>query len=181
MIKKSSIILACVFFLSPLTFALPQQQTVTGNLNYTVNGQKTQFLFKNGDEELGQLTIKTASKRQTFPLQELPYQRSYHIYFNDYNFDGYTDIAVSAPDMGMGVYAVFDIFLYQPKSKDYQVLDQSKIDFSHAQCSILADLKLIPQKKQMTSSCRGGARWWVDTFEFKHGQWKWLKSKAEDE
>lgn len=181
MIKKYWIILACGTLFSPYTFAFPQQQTVTGNLNYTVNGQKTQFLFKNGDEELGQLTIRTASKQQTFPLQELPYQRSYQIYFNDYNFDGYTDIAVSAPDMGMGVYAVFDVFLYQPKSKDYQVLDQSKIDFSQAQCSILADLKLIPQKKQMTSSCRGGAKWWVDTFEFKHGQWRWLKSKAEDE
>lgn len=165
-------------FICQLSFALPQQQKVTGNLDHIVNGEKTQFLFKNTDEDSGQLTIKTHLQQQVFAIQELPYQAFYQIYFDDYNFDGYTDIAVSAPDMGMGVYSIFDIFLYQPISKNYQALDREHFDFSHSQCSIFADIQLVPLKQQMSSSCRGGAKWWTDTYQFKNGQWKLLKSEA---
>ena len=179
--KTLTTIMLSSLLLTPFAFAQPQQQTVSRNINDVVNGQKTHFIFKDGDDESGQLIIQTLAKQQAFDLAELPFERKRQIHFQDYNFDGFTDIAVSTPDMGMGVYSIFDIFLYQPKSKDYQVLNQGKIDFSHAQCSGLTDLKLITHKKQMTSSCRGGARWWIDTYQFKNGQWKWLKSKAADE
>ena len=97
-----------ILLLSSTAFALPIEQEVKGNLNISINGQETSLIF---NEDEGQLTIKTNANQQVFPLAELPFEQSRWIYFQDYNFDGFTDIAVSSPDMGMGVYQVFNIFL----------------------------------------------------------------------
>ena len=107
----TTIMLSSLLLTSFAAFAQPQQQTVNHNINDVVNGQNTHFIFKDGDDESGQLIIQTAAKQQAFDLVELPFERKRQIHFQDYNFDGYTDIAVSTPDMGMGVYSIFDIFL----------------------------------------------------------------------
>lgn len=163
-----------IFLLSSTAFALPIEQEAKDNLNVSINEQETSLIF---NEDEGQLTIETDANQQVFPLAELPFEKSRWIYFQDYNFDGFTDIAVSTPDMGMGVYHFFNIFLYQPKTKDFKALDNTKFDFSHSKCTGFTDIKLIPNTQQMTSSCHGGARWWTDIYQFKKGQWKWVKSK----
>ena len=170
-----------ILLLSSTSFALPIEQEVKGNLNVSINGQEISLIFNEGEEDAGQLRIKTKSNQQVFSLAELPFEQSRWVYFQDYNFDGFTDIAVSSPDMGMGVYQVFNIFLYQPKTKNFKALDDTKFDFSHSKCTGFTDIKLIPNTQQMTSSCRGGARWWTDLYQFKNGQWKWLKSKEMEE
>ncbi|TKC09203.1 XAC2610-related protein [Pedobacter frigoris] len=82
----------------------------------------------------------------------------------DYNFDGYDDVAFSIPDAGMGVYRTFDIFLYSPKSKRFQILAEP--NDSKANCSGLCDVTLDQKNKLLMTSCRGGATWWKDVYRF---------------
>ncbi len=181
-IIKRTFALLTIFTLHSISFALPTSQAVKGNTEFKLNRQNIQFIFnENSDDAPAQLIMKNKLKKQQFSIAELPYQSTRHIYFADYNFDGLTDFSISAPDMGMGVYQVFDIFLYQPKTQNFEVIDQEKFDFSHSQCTAFTDIRLFPTKRQMSSSCRGGARWWTDTYQFNKGQWRWIKSKDESE
>ncbi|MDV7698164.1 hypothetical protein N6B72_14655 [Chryseobacterium soli] len=99
---------------------------------------------------------------------------------DDYNFDGYDDIAFSIPDAGMGVYRTFTIWLYNPAVKRFEELKEP--DYSQSQCSCLCDVSIDKSKKLLNTGCRGGARWWQDTYRFgKNGTLKWVHSKEETE
>lgn len=93
----------------------------------------------------------------------------------DYNFDGYDDVAFSIPDAGMGVYRIFSIWLYQPKSAQFEKLADP--DYSRSNCSELCDVRIDQKKKLLFTSCRGGASWWQDVYRF-NGPNKlvWVKS-----
>ena len=93
----------------------------------------------------------------------------------DYNFDGFDDVAFSIPDAGMGVYRTFSIYLYDPKSKRFQILAEPNI--SQGKCSGLCDVTLDKKNKRLISSCRGGATWWNDVYRFSSSnQLIWVKS-----
>lgn len=47
-------------------------------------------------------------------------EKALKIEIDDYNFDGYKDIAVSHIDDGMGSFAVYRVFLYSADSKDFE-------------------------------------------------------------
>ena len=97
-------------------------------------------------------------------------------YIEDYNFDGYDDLGFSIPDAGMGVYRTFGIWLYHPESKRFEKMIEP--DFNHAECSSLCDVTLDKKKKLLFSTCRGGARWWQDTYRFStNNRLIWLRSK----
>lgn len=93
----------------------------------------------------------------------------------DYNFDGYDDIAFSIPDAGMGVYRIFSIWLYQPKSGQFERLPDP--DYSRSSCSELCDVRVDSKKKLLFTSCRGGASWWQDVYRFNsQNKLVWVKS-----
>lgn len=96
----------------------------------------------------------------------------------DYNFDGYDDIAFSIPDAGMGVYREFTIYLYDPSSKRFR--EWATPDYpAGAKCSCLCDVTLNPLKKQLRTSCRGGARWWQDVYKVgSNNKLIWVKGEA---
>ena len=98
----------------------------------------------------------------------------------DYNFDGYDDIAFSIPDAGMGVYRIFSIWLYNPKSRQFEKLPDP--DYSRSNCSDLCDVRIDSKKKLLFTSCRGGASWWQDVYRFSSpNKLVWVKSsKAND-
>jgi len=98
----------------------------------------------------------------------------------DYNFDGYDDVAFSVPDAGMGVYRMFTIYLYQPKTKRFVELKEP--DYSRSRCSCLCDVKVNKTKKLLETGCRGGASWHKDTYRFdKNGILRWNSSKEDNE
>ncbi|OCK51086.1 hypothetical protein BA768_18130 [Chryseobacterium sp. CBo1] len=99
---------------------------------------------------------------------------SRHAIIDDYNFDGYDDISFSIPDAGMGVYRTFTVFIFDPATKKFKKLKEP--DFSKAKCSCFCDLKLDKVKKEVSSACRGGARWWKDVYQYKNGNLVWLRS-----
>ena len=93
----------------------------------------------------------------------------------DYNFDGYDDVAFSIPDAGMGVYRIFSIWLYSPKSKRFEKLQEP--DYSKANCSGLCDVSINREKKLLYTSCRGAATWWQDVYRFASGnKLVWIRS-----
>jgi len=93
----------------------------------------------------------------------------------DYNFDGYDDVAFSIPDAGMGVYRTFSIYLYNPKSKHFQLLPEP--NDSKASCSGFCDVTLDRKNKLLMTSCRGAATWWKDAYRFTGGnKLVWLRS-----
>lgn len=93
----------------------------------------------------------------------------------DYNFDGYDDVAFSIPDAGMGVYRIFSIWLYQPKSRQFEKLPDP--DYSRSNCSELCDVRIDGKKKLLFTSCRGGASWWQDVYRFSSpNKLVWVKS-----
>lgn len=93
----------------------------------------------------------------------------------DYNFDGYDDVAFSIPDAGMGVYRIFSIWLYQPKSAQFEKLADP--DYSRSNCSELCDVRIDHKKKLLFTSCRGGASWWQDVYRFNApNKLVWVKS-----
>lgn len=96
-------------------------------------------------------------------------------YIQDYNFDGYDDLAFSVPDAGMGVYHTFNIWLYNPATKHFKQLQESQD--TRAKCSCLCDVTLNQKQKLLYTSCRGGARWWQDVYRIdKDNKLVWLRS-----
>lgn len=94
----------------------------------------------------------------------------------DYNFDGYDDLAFSVPDAGMGVYRMFSIYLYNPKIKRFEKLNEP--DYSKSNCSCLCDVTVNKKTKLLQTGCRGGASWHQDIYRFdEKGRLKWSASK----
>ncbi|MCT2561026.1 XAC2610-related protein [Chryseobacterium herbae] len=93
----------------------------------------------------------------------------------DYNFDGYDDLAFTIPDAGMGVYSTFTIYLYNPKTKRFDLFKEP--DYSKSACSCLCDVSVDKKNKTLYTGCRGGASWHQDAYRFdKNGTLKWVAS-----
>ncbi|MBE8727357.1 hypothetical protein C4F50_20785 [Flavobacterium sp. KB82] len=87
-----------------------------------------------------------------------------HLTADDYNFDGYTDFACFYSDDGMGVYNIYQLFIFNPKTKQFDYLHFPA--GSDAKCGMFCDVKIDKIKKTFSSSCRGGARWHTDVWKF---------------
>ncbi|WP_412469187.1 XAC2610-related protein [Pedobacter sp. KLB.chiD] len=97
----------------------------------------------------------------------------------DYNFDGYDDVAFSIPDAGMGVYRTFTIYLYNPVSKRFNLLAEP--NDPRAKCSGFCDVTLDKKNKLLLTSCRGGATWWNNVYQYRDYKYlTWVSSKRAD-
>ncbi|WP_289663612.1 XAC2610-related protein [Flavobacterium panacagri] len=99
-----------------------------------------------------------------------------HLEINDYNFDGFTDFASYHTDDGMGVYTIYQIFVFNPITKQFDSL-QFPSNFS-PKCDMFCDVKVDKIKKTLTSSCRGGARTHSDVWKYDKNK-KLILSKTE--
>ncbi|MFD2286166.1 hypothetical protein GJU39_19930 [Pedobacter petrophilus] len=129
-----------------------------------INNNKVEIEYPDGQ--------KTTS---VLPDEDSPDARR-QSYIEDYNFDGYDDLGFSIPDAGMGVYRTFGIWLYNPVSKRFEKMVEP--DYTNAECSELCNVTLDKKKKLLYSTCRGGARWWQDTYRFStKNKLIWISSK----
>jgi hypothetical protein len=86
------------------------------------------------------------------------------ISIEDYNFDGFKDFACYYLDDGMGVYRIYQIFIYNPKTNRFNELKIAAKE--NISCDFLCDIEIDKKRKILKSSCRGGARWHSDYFKF---------------
>ncbi|QXV63802.1 hypothetical protein INP83_11865 [Mucilaginibacter sp. 21P] len=168
------------------TYQLTVQQGKVSNAFYERARDKRRFdlaeVTPNTDETVGKLllhdiliTYPVNAAESRFWLNDAAGKGSVHItgsvdainairksYVMDVNFDGYDDLAFSIPDAGMGVYQTFNIWLYDPRSKRFKALQPP--NDKRSKCDCLCDVTLDQQKKLIITSCRGGARWWKDSY-----------------
>lgn len=82
----------------------------------------------------------------------------------DYNFDGFKDFACYYLDDGMGTYRIYQIFIYNSKTNQFNKLNIAPKE--NTNCDFLCDIEIDKKKKILKSSCRGGDRWHSDFFKF---------------
>jgi hypothetical protein len=127
------------------------------------------YSFESSDiEELGQtIEIKNSQTTQTQIINNIEVSitgKPSKLEINDYNFDGFTDFASFHTDDGMGVYTIYQIFIYNPKTKKFDSL-KFPSNFK-PKCDMFCDVKIDKIKKTLSSSCRGGARNHTDTWKY---------------
>ena len=101
-----------------------------------------------------------------------------HLVTNDYNFDGFADFASFHTDEGMGVYSIYQVFIFNPKTQQFEILELPT-NFE-SKCDMFCDIKVDKTKKTLTSSCRGGARTHYDIWKYDHNK-KLILSKTESD
>lgn len=115
--------------------------------------------------------------RQTVVLPEIQQEDgARQSYIADYNFDGYDDLAFAVADAGMGVYYEYRIYLYDPLKKRFYRLTEPVYSAKN-NCSCLCNVQVDPKKKELATSCRGGARWWQDIWQYKNGKLVLLRTE----
>ncbi|SIS33077.1 hypothetical protein SAMN05421639_102488 [Chryseobacterium shigense] len=152
---------------------LADDQIDDGYDKYLLHGAVISFNhFNNGNLLIEYPDGKKMTAELPFPDSPDAAQQSI---IEDYNFDGYDDLAFAIPDAGMGVYHMFTIYLYNPGKKRFEKLAEP--DYSQSTCSCLCDVSVNKTSKQLQIGCRGGASWHQDTYGFdKKGVLKWISS-----
>ncbi len=122
--------------------------------------------------------IRISNKSQVQLIEEIDRSitdKETYFAIADYNFDGYKDFSCCHIDDGMGVYTVYQIFIYNPKTN---LFNELQIPYKvYPNCEMFCDVKLDKKRKRLLSSCRGGARWHTDSWTFdKYGKLKLLKN-----
>ncbi|MFB9077748.1 XAC2610-related protein [Flavobacterium procerum] len=87
-----------------------------------------------------------------------------NIEVEDYNFDGYKDFSVYHTDDGMGVYTVYQIFIYNPATAQFKEVKMPSD--SAAKCGEFSDVEINKKNKTFESTCRGAAQWHTDKWKF---------------
>jgi len=127
---------------------------------------KTQVQVKSiNDFEKLEITTSKNKKIQVIDnIQVSITDKPTQIAVEDYNFDEYQDFSCYHLDDGMGVYTIYQLFIYNPASGLFKEL-QLPAQFA-AKCDEFCDIKINKQKKTLESSCRGGAQWHTDIWKF---------------
>ncbi|MEN2401395.1 hypothetical protein GKZ90_0016515 [Flavobacterium sp. MC2016-06] len=117
------------------------------------------------DFEKLEITTSKNSKIQVIDSIETSItDKEMHVAIEDYNFDGYKDFSVYRLDDGMGVYTIYQIFIYNPTNGKFKAL-QIPVN-CNPECDEFCDVQINPKKKTLQSSCRGGAGWHIDIWKF---------------
>ncbi|WP_157494978.1 hypothetical protein [Flavobacterium sp. KJJ] len=139
------------------------------NISFVQNDKsKIKVSYINNFESLEVKNMHTGQIQIINNIEVSITEKPSHLEINDYNFDGFTDFASFHTDDGMGVYTIYQIFIFNPKTKKFDSL-KFPSNFS-PKCDMFCDVKIDKTKKTLTSSCRGGARNYIDT-------WKYDKNK----
>ncbi|MDR6762873.1 hypothetical protein J2Y38_003091 [Flavobacterium sp. 2755] len=152
----------CLFFVFSISYSQNEVSVI----------QKDKSKFKiRFEDDFETLKIKNSKTGQIQVINNLEASitgKQSRLEVNDFNFDGFTDFASFHTDDGMGVYTIYEIFIFNPKTKQFDSLNFPS-NFS-PKCDMFCDVKIDKIKKTLTSSCRGGARNHTDV-------WKYDKNK----
>ncbi|MFD1601352.1 XAC2610-related protein [Flavobacterium artemisiae] len=145
-------------------------------LCFTVSNSQTKISFKQKDQStveinfannFSTLEIKNSQTKKTQIINNIEASvtgKESHLETADYNFDGHPDFTYYHSDDGMGVYSIYQIFIFNSKTKNFELLKFP--ESSNAKCDMFCDVKVDKTKKTLSSSCRGGARWHTDVWKF---------------
>jgi hypothetical protein len=133
------------------------------------------------DEDIQQsIAVKNTQTRQTQIINNIETSvtgKPSRLEANDYNFDGYTDFATFHTDDGMGVYTIYQIFIFNPKTKKFNALEFPTN--YNSKCDMFCDVKIDKIKKTLHSSCRGGAKTHTDIWKYdQHKKLTLLKTES---
>ncbi len=140
---------------------------------------KTNSASEESEEIQQTIEIKNFQTRKTQIITNIETSitgKPTHLEINDYNFDGFTDFAVFHTDDGMGVYTIYQIFIFNPKTKNFDTL-KFPANFN-PKCDMFCDVKVDKTKKTLSSSCRGGARTHTDIWKYDRNK-KLILAKTE--
>lgn len=157
-----------IFFLSLVIFFSSHCYSQQ-NIEFQQKDQtKIKIKVVNNFEKL-EITNSKNNKTQSIESIETSItDKEMHFVTEDYNFDGYKDFAVYRTDDGMGVYTIYQIFIYNPVNKQFKKL---KIPLnSNRECDEFCDIQVNKKRKTFQSSCRGGAKWHTDIWKFDKNQ-----------
>lgn len=160
-------------------FSISYSQNTLSFLQKDNSKIKVSFVSKNNEEEEQKLEIRNSQTGHTQIINNVETSitgKQSTLEINDYNFDGYTDFASFHTDDGMGVYTIYQIFIYNPKTKKF---DSLKFPSNYnPKCDMFCDVKINKTKKTLSSSCRGGARNHTDIWKYDQNK-KLILLKAE--
>lgn len=149
-----------LFFLFLCSFSLFSQKQKT-----FYQKDKTLVTIRIANDSIMEITTsKNNSKQIINGYGDPEIEKEPTMVVDDYNFDGYQDLAVHQADAGMGVYEVYSLYIYNPKTNQFNLLEIP--ENPKANCSYLCDLKIDRKNKRLISSCRGGAKWHKDYWVF---------------
>jgi len=137
---------------------------------------KINVRYTNNFEVLEVKNSKTGKTQEIKNIEASITGKDSHLETNDYNFDGYTDFASFHTDDGMGVYSIYQIFIFNPKTQQFDLLE-FPTNFK-PKCDMFCDVKVDKTKKTLSSSCRGGARTHTDIWKYDRNK-KLILSKTE--
>ncbi|WP_309608992.1 XAC2610-related protein [Flavobacterium sp.] len=113
------------------------------------------------------IEIKTSKNNKMQTISDIETsitEKETFLEIEDYNFDGFKDFSYSHVDDGMGVYTIYQIFIYNKKTNQFQEL-QIPNGFK-TNCDQFCDVVINKKRKTISSSCRGGAKWHTDIWKF---------------
>jgi len=137
---------------------------------------KINVCYTNNFEVLAVKNSKTGKTQEIKNIEASITGKDSHLETNDYNFDGYTDFASFHTDDGMGVYSIYQIFIFNPQTQQFDILE-FPANFK-SKCDMFCDVKVDKTKKTLSSSCRGGARTHTDIWKYDRNK-KLILSKTE--
>jgi hypothetical protein len=113
------------------------------------------------------LEIKTSKNKKIQLIEDIGIsvsEKESSLDIDDYNFDGFKDVGIYHVDDGMGVYYTWQLFIYNPITNQFSVLELPQN--ARPNCGEFCDVIVNKKRKTISSSCRGGARWHTDTWKF---------------
>lgn len=126
---------------------------------------KTLIKIRIANDSVMEITSSKSKSKQIINGYDDPeIEKKAVMVIDDYNFDGYKDFALHEPDAGWGVYEVYSLYIYNPKTSQFNLIEVP--DNPEPNCIYLCDLKIDRKNKRLISSCRGGAKWHKDFWVF---------------
>jgi len=119
------------------------------------------------DESLVIETHRDDGRQVIVPLPES--ESRYRLMHADYNFDGFQDLAASAPTGQVN--EVYSVYLYDPESGQFRPLVAPVAQGIN--CDGLWSLTADPASRTLSSTCRSGPMWYTDIYRYS-GPSLWL-------
>lgn len=94
----------------------------------------------------------------------------------DYDFDGYQDLAVGVP-IGMANIS-HELYLYDPDTTSYKLFQIPDDVARELNCGGLWHIERLPEQRALQSGCRSGAHWHYDILQIEPDRSVWISEQS---